>query len=84
MYNVQLINKNDLLFYWEEFEINGEWFKVVVIDFEEKIKIDRERNVTYIFYMVFNDFRYIKYISTIKSSNLEKDELTLNEINKLK
>jgi hypothetical protein len=80
MFNIQLIDKKELLIYKDEFELNGENYKIVVLDLEEKIKIERERNVIYIFYMVFNDFRYIKHISTINSNNLHKDELTINEI----
>ena len=80
MFNIQLIDKKELLSYKDEFELNGENYKIIVLDLEEKIKIERERNVIYIFYMVFNDFRYIKHISTINSNNLHKDELTINEI----
>lgn len=80
LFNIKLINQNELLNYKEEFELNGEKHKIIVIDLEEKIKIEKERDITYIFFMVFNDFRYIKHISTIKSINLKKEELTLNEI----
>jgi hypothetical protein len=80
MFNINLINKNDVLVYKDEFVINEEKYKVVVIDLEEKIKIEIKEEKTYIFFLVFNDFRYIKHLSTIKSKNLTKSELTINDL----
>ncbi len=80
MFNINLINKKDVLVYKDEFVINEEKYKVVVIDLEEKIKIEIKEEKTYIFFLVFNDFRYIKHLSTIKSKNLTKSELTINDL----
>lgn len=80
MFNITLINKNDVLAFKDEFVINEEKFRVVVLDLEEKIKLEIKEEKTYIFFMVFNDFRYIKHLSTIKSKNLTKSELTINDL----